>query len=233
LEAPDARYTVRGVAWTLAIAGQKGGTGKSTLAVSLASWWYSRGLRVLLVDADPQGTSATWAEVAAERGHDAPPVVQLGDAIRRDLPRLSAAHDVVVVDLPGRAGGARTAGALLVADVAVLPCGPSAPDAWALAGTVDALREVQALRPELVARVVLTRADRSSMTRAAREALASCGVEVLARSLGARVAVAEALAVGRGVTDHAPGSVAALELRAIADELEVLAGPLFPREDTR
>ena len=212
------------MAIVVAIAGQKGGTGKSTVAVNLAAHWHERGLRVLLVDADPQGTSATWADVAAEQGHPAPPCVQAGDSLRRDVPTLGAAFDVVVLDVPGRAAGARQVGALLVADVVVLPCGPSAPDAWGLAGSVEAVRQAQELRPDLLARVLLNRADRTAMARSAHDALAAVGLPVLARSLGARVAFAEAVAAGRGVTGYASGSIAALELRQLADELEQLAG---------
>lgn len=212
------------MALVIAVAGQKGGTGKSTVAVNLAAHWHERGLRVLLVDADPQGTSATWADVAAEHGHPAPPCVRVGDSLRRDLPKLAEAFDVVVLDAPGRAAGARQVGALLVADVVMLPCGPSAPDAWGLAASVDAVREVQELRPDLLARILLNRADRTAMTRSAQDALAAVGLPVLTRSLGARVAFAEALAAGRGVTGYAAGSVAAHELRQLAAELETLAG---------
>lgn len=212
------------MALVIAVAGQKGGTGKSTVAVNLAAHWHERGLRVLLVDADPQGTSATWADVAAELGHPAPPCVRVGDSLRRDLPALAEAFDVVVLDAPGRAAGARQVGALLVADVVALPCGPSAPDAWGLAASVEAVRQVQELRPDLLARILLNRADRTAMTRSAQDALAAVGLPVLTRSLGARVAFAEALAAGRGVTGYAAGSVAAHELRQLAAELETLAG---------
>lgn len=213
----------------LAVAGQKGGTGKSTIAISLAAEWHARGLRVLLVDADPQATAATWAEVAAELERSAPAVVSLGDNLRRDVPKLATGYDVVVIDAPGRAAGARQVGALLVADVVALPCGPAAPDVWGLTGSADAVREAMALRPELRACVVLNRADRSAMSRQAHEALAGVGLHVLERSLGARVAFAEALAAGQGVTGYASGSVAAHELRQLVDELEELAGDTFPR----
>jgi len=212
------------MARVVTVAGQKGGTGKSTVAVHLAAHWHERGLRVLLADADPQGTAATWADVAAEHGHPAPPCVRLGDSLRRDVPKLADAFDVVVVDAPGRAAGPRQVGALLVADVVLLPCGPSAPDAWGLAGSVDVVREVLELRPDLRAFLLLNKADRTAMARSAHDALAAVGLPVLTRALGARVAFAEALAAGRGVTSYASGSIAALELRQLADELEQLAG---------
>lgn len=218
------------MALIVAIAGQKGGAGKSTLAVNLAAEWHARGFRVLLVDADPQGTAATWADVAADAGKQAPPVVSVGENLRRDVPRLAEAADVVVLDVPGRSGGARQAGALMVADVVVLPCGPSAPDVWALGGSVDVVREVMTLRPELRACVVLNRADRSAMSKQARGAVDGLGLPVLSQSLGARVAFSEALAAGQGVTAYAPGTVAANELRRLVDELETFASFSQPSE---
>lgn len=218
------------MALIVAIAGQKGGAGKSTLAVNLAAEWNARGLRVLLVDADPQGTASTWADVAAEAKRPAPAVVAVGENLRRDVPRLAEAADVVVLDVPGRSGGARQAGALMVADVVVLPCGPSAPDVWALGGSVEVVREVMALRPELRACVVLNRADRSAMSKQARGAVDGLGLPVLSQSLGARVAFSEALAAGQGVTAYAPGTVAANELRRLVDELEAFASFSQPSE---
>jgi len=229
LDASGERRRVAAVTFILAVAGQKGGTGKSTIAINLAAEWHRQGLRVLLVDADPQATSATWAEVAAELERAAPAVVSLGDNLRRDVPKLAEAYDVVVIDAPGRAAGARQVGALLVADVVALPCGPAAPDVWALTGSVGAVREAMALRPELRACVVLNRADRSAMARQAHEALAGVGLPVLERSLGARVAFAEALAAGLGVTVYAGGTVAANELRQLAAEIESFAGDTFAR----
>lgn len=208
----------------IAIAGQKGGAGKSTLAIHLAAEWHARGKRVVLVDADPQGTATTWADVATEGGHPAPMVVAMGDSLRRDVPKLAETADVVVLDLPGRAAGSRAVGGLVVADVAVLPCGPSPADLWALAGSVDVVREVRELRPELVAVVALNRADRSGLTKATIEGLADVGLPVLEQAIGARVVFAEAMAAGQGVTSYASGSVAANELRRLADEIEELAG---------
>lgn len=210
----------------VAVAGQKGGAGKSTVAVNVAAELVHRGRSVLLVDADPQGTSRTWAEVAAEAGRPSPTVAAMGATMHRpdQLPRLRSSFDCVVVDCPPRAGDVQRA-ALMVADVAVLPCGPSAADAWALAGSLEAVAEARALRPQLVAVVLLTRVQgRTALGRGARDVLAESGLPLLRASLGYRVAYAEALAAGRGVTDYAPADRAAVEVRGLVDELEALLG---------
>lgn len=207
----------------LALVSGKGGVGKSTLAVCLAAEWRARGLRVLVVDADPQGSAVTWADVAAEAGHAAPPVTALGDTLRQAVPELARGFDLVVLDTPGRASK-RLPGALVLADVALVPCGPSAVDVWALAGLLEVVREVRELRPGLAVALVANRAKSTTLARSARDALDQCGEPVLGTVIGDRTAYGEAVACGQGVTAYAPRSAAALEMRALADEVGALLG---------
>ena len=209
----------------IAIAGQKGGSGKSTVAIHLAAEWHRRGRRVLLVDADPQGTALTWGEVAAELGNDGPSVIAIGDNLRATLPELAAGFDVVVIDCPGSRHSRRQLGALAVADVAIIPCGPSTPDVWALAETIRLVDDVQAVRVEpLRAAVVVNRRSTTVEGRTARETLEQGGhLPVLRVELGQRVAYSEALAAGLGVTTYAGGSTAGVELRRLVDEVEDFA----------
>lgn len=199
----------------ITIANLKGGVGKSTVTINLASCLHRAGHRVLIVDADSQGTCQAWAAVAAERKHDGPPVVGLaGPALRRDLPRVGAAFDVVVLDTPPRLGlEAKTA--MLAADLVVMPVTPGAADVWALQETVAALEEARSLRPELRARALLNRADRTTLAKLAQGALRDLGVSVLEVTLGARVAFGEATLAGQGVVDYASDSAAAAEVRAM------------------
>ena len=207
----------------VAVIAEKGGSGKTTVAANLAAELAARGARALLVDADGQGSALTWAGIGAEAGHPGPRVLALGDNLRAVLPDLAAEHDWTIVDCPGRASK-RAAAALMVADVAILPCFPSPPDVWALATTTELVGQASTLRPELRAAILVTRADRTGIGASAREALATLGLPVLAATLGDRAAYREALADGRGVTTYAPSSLAAREVRALVDELEALAG---------
>jgi chromosome partitioning protein len=212
-------------AMVIALAGQKGGTGKTTTAVCLASEWHARGRRVVLVDADPQGSSRTWAEVAAEANHASPTVIAMGSGLHRpdQLPALASSYDFAVVDCPPRHGDIQRS-ALMVADLVVIPCGPSGLDAWALGATLDLIEEARIVRPDLQVVVVITRrVARTTLGAQARDVLASSQLRVLAAELGHRVAYQEALAAGLGVTGYAPTSAAAAEVRALADELEHLA----------
>jgi len=208
---------------TVAVVGEKGGSGKSTVSINVAAELASRGYRTVLVDADPQGTALVWAGIAAEAGHAGPRTLALGDNLRAELPGIAAEHEWTVVDLPGRASK-RTIGAVLVADVALLPCGPSPADVWALASTVELLGGVREVRADLKLAVVVNRTDRTAIGASSRAALEGLGVPVLAAALGDRASYREALAAGRGVTGYARTSVAAREVRALVDELETLAG---------
>lgn len=199
----------------LALAGLKGGVGKSLLSINLACAYHAAGRKTLLVDADGQGTARTWAGQGAKNGHDVPPVVALDErTIVRDLPRVGAGYDVVVIDSPARLG-AEARAAMVVADLVLLPVIPGAADVWALKETVGVLEEAQALRPELQARIVMNRLDRTSLATATSEYLARLGVPVLAEGLGSRVAFGNATLEGLGVSAYAPSSTAADEMATL------------------
>jgi chromosome partitioning protein len=208
----------------ISLAGQKGGIGKSTLAIAIAAEWHFRGLRVLVIDADDeQRTALTWSEVAAELELDAPPVRALGDDIRSRLPAMLAAEpfDVVIIDTPGRVGK-RTTFALSVSHVALLPCGPTGPEVWAMDGTLEQARDVAAVTGELEIAIVVTRRQPGTVIgRRARVVLDDTEVPVLDTELDFRVTYGEAITAGLGPTTYDPESEAAREVRRLISELEV------------
>ncbi|WP_437956872.1 ParA family partition ATPase [Sorangium sp. So ce119] len=208
----------------IALTGQKGGIGKSTTAVSLAMAALAKGRRVLLVDADPQGTVRTWGDVAAEAGHEIPTVMAMGASMHKpgQLPEVAAAYDLTVIDCPPRHGEiARSA--LMIADVAVYPCGPTAADAWALTAAIEVFREAAALRSGLKGCILITRKQgRTALGKSARAVLETSGLPVLATELGYRIAYQESLACGQGVTGYAPRDTAAREITHLLEELETL-----------
>ncbi len=79
-------------------ASQKGGVGKSTLAVAFAAELNARGRKVLLVDADPQGSASSWAAVAAELGNETPTTIAMGAAMHQpgQLDRVAAGRQLVL-----------------------------------------------------------------------------------------------------------------------------------------
>lgn len=208
----------------IAFVGQKGGAGKTTTALCLAAEWHARGRRVLVVDADPQGTARTWASVASEAGRSPPAVVAMGAEMHQgeQLPRLAQGHDVTVIDCPGRISEVQRS-ALMIAQLAILPCGPTPADVWALQPSIDVVNEARALRPELLAAVLITKqVGRSALAGRARAAIAEGGLPILNAALGFRVAYQEAPGAGLAPTTYQPRGAAAHEVRALADELEML-----------
>lgn len=219
----------------LAFVGQKGGTGKSTLALAVACELHRRGSRVLLVDADPQGTARTFGDVAAELGRDAPTITAMGPGLHRpdQLPRLAEGFGHVVIDCPPGTGQVQRS-AVMVADVAVLPVGPSPVEVWSLAETIRLVEEAQTLRPELAAALVINRKDpRTALGRSVRESLATAGLPVLEAEVALRVALAEAPAAGQGITVYAPDSPAAAEIRSLVAEILALAAPAHSARPAR
>jgi chromosome partitioning protein len=108
----------------------------------------------------------------------------------------------------------------MAADLAILPCGPSAADAWALAASLEVLEEARTVRPDLRALLVLTRLQVGTvLERQAREALEETGVPVAKTKIHYRVAFQEALAAGQGVTTYAPRDAAGVEMRTLFDEV--------------
>jgi chromosome partitioning protein len=210
---------------TIVLAGQKGGVGKSTVAVCLAAEAVRRSMKVLLVDADPQGTARTWAEVATEAGRPAPSIVAMGATMHRDrqLSDIGEPFDLVLIDCPPRLGDIQRS-ALMVADIVILPCGPAAAEAWALASSLELVTDARGVRPELAAYILITRTQRrTSIAKSAREVLEPSGLPVLQTELGYRVAYQEALATGQGVTTYAARDPAAAEVKALLDEVLVIA----------
>lgn len=209
----------------LALVGQKGGSGKSTLAVCIASELMFRDSRVLLVDCDPQQTTVTWHDIASEAGLRAPTVTAMNGTLHREnqLPTMAKAFDHIVIDTPPRLGEVQRS-ALMVADVALLPCGPSGPDAWALAESLRTVATALEYRPELrVAICINKKRVRTTLSKGARAALAETGMPVLRTELGFRQAYQDAITAGQGVTRYAPRDAAAMEIRELVDELLAFA----------
>jgi chromosome partitioning protein len=206
----------------VALVSTKGGSGKSTLCASLAGELLKRGIRVALLDADPQRTLTTW------HGNDGPlKVLPIGSAtgasVVPSIKAMAEDADIVLVDTAGFFN--RDALAVLAhAHLALVPFAPTPADALGAANTVALLREVnttveRAKNPVRIA-LVMNSASRGTLAPYIRDQLAATGVDILQASIGRRVAFAEALLDGTAPAFMGKAAkTAADEVAAVADEL--------------
>ena len=202
----------------ITIAQQKGGAGKTTLAAHLAIAWAGQGRNVALVDIDPQGSLAAWHALRTERLGDGKTGLAFaaitGWRTAAEVERRTRDHDIVVIDSPPHAETEAKL-AIRAAHLVVMPVQPSPMDVWATQPTLDLARQ-ERVKVLLVLNRVPSRAN---LTAAMLARLADLGADVADSRIGNRVALATALAEGRGITEAAPSSRAAEEVVAAAEEI--------------
>ena len=201
----------------IAFLNQKGGVGKTTLSINMAADLANRGHKVLLIDADKQGSSSTWASLR----EDAPfQVVSLArENMARDTLKRAADFEFTVIDGPPHAEEiARSC--IIAADFVALPIEPSGLSTWAADLTVKQVQEAQEYKETLKCGFVVSRKIRNTVIgRQIREMAAEGGIPILTAEVENRVPFAESLTMGQSIFEWAPESPAAHEIQSLTKEI--------------
>jgi len=173
----------------------KGGAGKSTACIALASALATKH-RVALVDLDPQGSISRWWEMAQQPYN----LTVFKSKKPSDLDKLPKEFDYVVVDTKGEL----SADALPYLDIALLPCAPSLFDVWAMADTVDIVMTHQSKRPALRAALFVNRLKPNTVLgKDVQDSIFGYGVPCLRTVLRSREGYP--LSIARGKTPVSSG----------------------------
>lgn len=197
---------------------QKGGVGKTTLSVNVAGCLSRQGHRVLLIDADKQGSATTWASLR----EDAPfQVVSMARAnMARDALKLAQDYTHTIIDGPPHAEEVARS-CIVASDFVALPIEPSGLSTWASDLTVRQVKEAQEFKPSLKCGFVVTRKiGRTVIGRDIRNMAAEAGLPILASEIEQRVAFAEGMTMGQTIFEWAGVSNAAREIEQLTKEIE-------------
>ena len=206
----------------IAVAGRKGGVGKSTIAGNLAAEFAAMKRSVRVLDADPQHSLVAWAAQGDGMLARAVEKVEGGAGTLRERARQAEKDaDIVLIDTPPGAPEIAYEAAL-AADLMLLPCGPSPLDLFALkealSMTLKARAERRSKKPRI--RFVPSKVLMSTnLGRGLESSLRNMGKKVLP-PIGQRIVVAEAVLSGLTVAEYAPNSAAHEEFRELAKAVD-------------
>ena len=208
----------------IAVVNQKGGSGKTTISMQLAGSLARRENKILVVDADPQGTATRWAASAEDETPFPASVVGLSAAnakVHREVKKFIDDYDCIIIDCPPAADSPVPQSALLIADLALVPLIPSPLDMWAAVGIRQVIVNVSIINESLQARLVMNQCQpNTTLAQESLEVLPEFGIELTKSYLGHRQVYRQSAVFGQTVHNFGSKASAAIEeIESVTDEV--------------
>lgn len=201
----------------ITVANQKGGSGKTTITMQLAGTLGRRQHRVLVIDADPQGTATRWASSAEDEKPFPATVAGLsaaGGKVHREVQKFAENYDYIVVDCPPAVESPVPQSALLISDLVLVPVIPSPADLWAATGIQQLISNIQDINESLKARLIPNMCQpNTKLARDALDVLDDFGIVVTKSHIHLRTAYRRSAVFG--ATVHDQGSAASMAIKEI------------------
>ncbi len=205
------------MSFVISFLNQKGGVGKSTLSINVAACLAMLGQRVLLIDADKQGTASYWASLRDETAFQI--VSMARENMARDALKLAADFDFTIIDGPPQAETISRS-CIVASDLVVVPIEPGGASRWSSELTVRQLKEAQELKPTLKCGFVVSRKIGATVLgRDTRIMAADAGIPMFDTDIEQRIAYAEALTMGKTIFEWSGGGAAVIDIQNLTHEL--------------
>lgn len=211
------------------IGGEKGGTGKTTIASNLAAMRSLEGRDVLLIDTDPQGSANYWAQ-SRDDENIIPRVAciqKFGKGLPAEVQDLAHRYQDIIIDAGGR-DSIELRSALVVVEKVFIPIQPSQFDIWTLNQMDELVATAKSFNPNIQARVIISRASTNPSVQEASETAKLMAdfsnLELADATIRDRIAYRKAAKDGLAVTELKPKDPKAVS------EMNILYKEVFGNE---
>jgi len=201
----------------ISLVNQKGGVGKTTIAINLSYCLTDRGHKVLLIDADPQGSVLQWQSITDNKTFE---VIHHPEAtFHKEISALSKGYRYTIIDAPPGTGDISLS-ILLASNLAIVPVAPSPFDIWSSNETVSLIRDARKHNRKLKGKLLICKKVVGTVPeREARDALKTYKVGIFNTEISHRIAYVRSMVAGLSVLEYASNSEASKEVNGLCDEI--------------